>query len=415
MAPKKRAKTSQGANTASRVAVDPLFDDVGEYPKGEDNTPTASLPDSTTHDHATPIPTPTEGATVPQPDIPIPPRAPAFGSVASQAQRSNIAPTSSSQPGDSTSSRVNRFLQLDPPVFTGVNPKEDLQDFSDEMLKTLRVIRATETEGVELGAYCLKGVAYSWCYKIWGERKAQSQIYHAVYDPTKDRKIAYELELPPELAVVHPDYNAEVPPMDSIPIEREFPEVILTDLPGTQPMSILPYLMDPVELKELKEQLHDLLGKLFIIPSISLWGAWLLFVKKDGATVFSKIDLRSDNHQVKIRAWHSGFDEPGVQALFGLFCVVFINDILVYSCSREENEQHLRIVLQTLKEKQLYAMFSKCEFWWGSFALLGQIVSSDGIKVDPKKIEGVQNWRRPTTATKRRSFFGLVGYYHCFV
>ncbi|XP_070032215.1 uncharacterized protein [Nicotiana tomentosiformis] len=169
MAPNKRARTGQGANATLEVVVDPLFDDAGEHPRGEDNPPTATLLDSTTPAQATPAPTPTERAMVPPPDILIPPPAPASGSgisygdlreaiqmltqiVASQAQRSNVAPTSSSQQGDSTSSRVNKFLQLDPPVFTGANPQDDPQDFIDEMHKTLRVMHATETEGVELVA-----------------------------------------------------------------------------------------------------------------------------------------------------------------------------------------------------------------------------------------------------------------------
>nr|XP_009771677.1 PREDICTED: uncharacterized protein LOC104222184 [Nicotiana sylvestris] len=92
--------------------------------------------------------------------------------VASQAQRSNVAPSSSSQQGDSTSSRVNRFLQLDPPVFTGANPEKDPQDFIDEMHKTLRVMRATEIEGVELATYRLKGAAYSW-FELWEDSREE--------------------------------------------------------------------------------------------------------------------------------------------------------------------------------------------------------------------------------------------------
>ncbi|XP_070019805.1 uncharacterized protein [Nicotiana sylvestris] len=92
--------------------------------------------------------------------------------VASRNQRSNVAPSSSSQQGDSTSSRVNRFLQLDPPVFTGANPEEDPQDFIDEMHKTLRVMRATRTKGVELAAYRLKGVAYSW-FELWEDSREE--------------------------------------------------------------------------------------------------------------------------------------------------------------------------------------------------------------------------------------------------
>ncbi|XP_070048662.1 uncharacterized mitochondrial protein AtMg00860-like [Nicotiana tomentosiformis] len=97
------------------------------------------------------------------------------------------------------------------------------------------------------------------------------------------------------------------------------------------------------------------------------------------------------------------------------FVIVFIDDILIYSCSKEEHEQHMRVVLQTLREQKLYAKFSKCEFWLESVAFLGHIVSGKGIKVDPKKIEAVQNWHYPTSETEIKSFLGLAGYYRRFV
>jgi len=97
------------------------------------------------------------------------------------------------------------------------------------------------------------------------------------------------------------------------------------------------------------------------------------------------------------------------------FVVVFIDDILIYSSSPEKHEQHLRSVLQTLKNNQLYAKFSKCEFWLDSVAFLGHVVSAEGIKADPKKIEVVQNWPRPTPVTKIRSFLGSAGYYRQFM
>ncbi|XP_070034795.1 uncharacterized protein [Nicotiana tomentosiformis] len=92
--------------------------------------------------------------------------------VASQAQRSNVIPTPSSQPGDSASSKVNRFFQLDPPVFTGTDLEEDNKDFIDEMHKTLRFMCATDIEGVELASYRLKGVAYSW-FEKWEESREE--------------------------------------------------------------------------------------------------------------------------------------------------------------------------------------------------------------------------------------------------
>ena len=97
------------------------------------------------------------------------------------------------------------------------------------------------------------------------------------------------------------------------------------------------------------------------------------------------------------------------------FVIVFIDDILVYSRSREEHAEHLRITLQILKEKELYAKFKKCEFWLEKVSFLGHVVSQDGISVDPTKVEAVNNWSRPTNVTEIRSFLGLAGYYRRFV
>ena len=98
-----------------------------------------------------------------------------------------------------------------------------------------------------------------------------------------------------------------------------------------------------------------------------------------------------------------------------LFVIVFINDILVYSKSRKEHEEHLRIVLEVLREKRLYSKFSKCEFWLDSVSFLRHVVSKDGVMVDPSKIEAVKSWVRPTNVTEVRSFVGLASYYRRFV
>ncbi|XP_073121124.1 uncharacterized mitochondrial protein AtMg00860-like [Henckelia pumila] len=97
------------------------------------------------------------------------------------------------------------------------------------------------------------------------------------------------------------------------------------------------------------------------------------------------------------------------------FVVVFIDDILVYSCSVNEHAQHLRLVLQILCEKQLYAMLSKCEFWIDRVVFLGHVISQEGLSVDPSKIEAILNWSRPTTASEIRIFLGLAGYYQRFI
>ena len=97
------------------------------------------------------------------------------------------------------------------------------------------------------------------------------------------------------------------------------------------------------------------------------------------------------------------------------FVIVFIDDILVYSRSKEEHEEHLRIVLQTLRKNRLYAKFKKCEFWLEQVAFLGHVITKKGISVDPEKIEAVSDWPRPTNVHKVRSFLGLAGYYRRFV
>ncbi|XP_070018334.1 uncharacterized protein [Nicotiana sylvestris] len=170
------------------------------------------------------------------------------------------------------------------------------------------------------------------------------------------------------------DTDAEAPSLESVPVMNEFPNVFLVELPGippdreidfgidvmpdTQPISIPPYRMASDKLKKLKEQLKDLLEKGLIWPSVSPW------------------------------------DTP-----------VF----------REDHADHLRAVLQTLQQHQLYAKFLKCEFWLESVAFLGHVVSREGIMVDPQKIAALKNCPRPTTPIEIRSFLGLAGYYRRFV
>ena len=160
--------------------------------------------------------------------------------------------------------------------------------------------------------------------------------------------------------------------------------------------------------------------------------------------MFSKIDLRSEYHLLRIRA--SDVPKPAFRMIYGhyeflvmsfgltnapaafmelmngvfkeyldSFVIVFIDDILVYSKTEAEHEEHLRLVLGRLLEKRLYAKFSKCAFWLDSVAFLGHVVSKDGIKVDPTKIAAVRDWSRPTTPMEIRSFLGLAGYYRRFV
>ena len=169
-----------------------------------------------------------------------------------------------------------------------------------------------------------------------------------------------------------------------------------------------------------------------------------LFDQLQGAQVFSKIDLRSGYYQLKIkeedipktvfktRYGHYEFlvmpfgltNAPTAfmelmnrifQPLLDGYVIVFIDDILVYSRSNQEHEEHLRNVLSILREKKLYAKFSKCEFWLNEVAFLGHVISGKGISVDPRKIEAVVEWEVPTNVTEVRSFLGMAGYYRRFV
>ncbi|KAL0549282.1 hypothetical protein IC582_013763 [Cucumis melo] len=266
--------------------------------------------------------------------------------------------------------------------------------------------------------------------------------------------------------------------LPGLPPHREVEFAIELE-PGTVPISRAPYRMAPAELKELKVQLQELLDKGFIRPSVSPWGAPVLFVKKkdgsmrlcidyrelnkvtvknryplpriddlfdqlQGATVFSKIDLRSGYHQLRIKeedipktAFRSRYGHyEFIVMSFGLtnapavfmdlmnrvfrefldtFVIVFIDDILIYSKTEAEHEEHLRMVLQTLRDNKLYAKFSKCEFWLKQVSFLGHVVSKAGVSVDPAKIEAVTGWTRPSTVSEVRSFLGLAGYYRRFV
>ena len=94
---------------------------------------------------------------------------------------------------------------------------------------------------------------------------------------------------------------------------------------------------------------------------------------------------------------------------------MFLDDILIYSRSQEEHEEHLRLVLQCLRDNQLYANVEKCDFFQSKFQYLGHIIFGDGISVDPTKIQAMVDWPAPTNVSEIRSFMGLAGYYRRFV
>ncbi|GJX59967.1 putative reverse transcriptase domain-containing protein [Tanacetum coccineum] len=283
--------------------------------------------------------------------------------------------------------------------------------------------------------------------------------------------------------------------LKDVPVIRDFPEVFPDDLPGlppprqvefkielvpgAAPVARAPYRLAPSEMKELADQLQELLEKGFIRPSSSPWGAPVLFVKKkdgtfrmcidyrelnkltiknryplpriddlfdqlQGSSVYSKIDLRTGYHQLRIReedipitAFRTRYGHYEFQVMpFGLtnapavfmdlmnrvckpyldkFVIVFIDDILIYSKNKDEHKEHLKAILELLKKEKLYAKFSKCDFWLESVQFLGHVIDSKGVHVDPAKIEAIKNWATPTTPTEVRQFLGLAGYYRRFI
>ena len=281
-------------------------------------------------------------------------------------------------------------------------------------------------------------------------RKGCEAYLSYVISTVKARPSASDIPTVSDFPNVFPKELPGLPPHKEI-------DVAINVVPGATPASITPYRMAPVELKELKLQLQELIEKRFIRPSVSPWGAPVLFVKeKDGtlrlcidyrqlnkftiknkymlpriddlfdqlkgASIFSKIDLRSGYHQLRIKdvdvhktAFRTRYGHYEFFVMsFGLtnapaafmdlmnrvfrpyvdqFFIVFLEDILVYSKDKESHDTHLRVVLETLRKEQLYAKLSKCEFWMNEVSFLGHIVSKEGIRVDPKKIEMVVEWK----------------------
>ncbi|GJT18998.1 putative reverse transcriptase domain-containing protein [Tanacetum coccineum] len=266
--------------------------------------------------------------------------------------------------------------------------------------------------------------------------------------------------------------------LSGLPPSREV-EFRIDLIPGAMPVAKSPYRLAPTEMQELSNQLKELQEKGFIRPSSSPWGAPVLFVKKkdgsfrmcidyqelnkltiknryplpriddlfdqlQGSRYFLKIGLRSGYHQLRVReedipktAFRTRYGHFEFTVMsFGLtntpavfmdlmnrvckpyldkFVIVFIEDILIYSKSKEEHEVHLKLILELLKKEKLFEKFSKCKFWLQEVRFLGHVVNSKGIHVDPSKIKAVKNWKPPKTPTEIRSFLGLAGYYRRFI
>ncbi|GKB53864.1 putative reverse transcriptase domain-containing protein [Tanacetum coccineum] len=227
--------------------------------------------------------------------------------------------------------------------------------------------------------------------------------------------------------------------LENVPIVQDFPDVFPEDLtglpptrqmefridlvPGAAPVARAPYRLVPSKMKELIDDLFDQL---------------------QGSSVYSKIDLRSGYHQLRVReedipktAFRTRYGHYEFQVMpFGLtnapavfmdlmnrvckpyldkFVIVFIDDILIYSKNKQEHKEHLKQILELLKKEELYAKFSKCEFWIPKVQFLGHVIDSKGIHVDPAKIESTKDWASPKSPTEIYQFLGLAGYYRRFI
>ncbi|KAJ9544996.1 hypothetical protein OSB04_024703 [Centaurea solstitialis] len=294
-----------------------------------------------------------------------------------------------------------------------------------------------------------------------------------VLDATKEvKKIVKDVPIVGEYPDVFPDDLPGLPPDRQVEFRIDL-------VPGASPIAKTPYQLAPAEMKEMMSQLQELLDKGFIRPSASPWGAPVLFVKKkdgsfrmcidyrelnkvtiknkhplprihelfdqlQGASYFSKIDLRSGFHQLKVseadvpktafrtRYGHYEFlvipfgltNAPAAfmdlmnrvcRPMLDKFVIVFIDDILVYSMSEEQHATHLREILELLRKERLYAKFSKCEFWLRQVQFLGHVISGDGVSVDSTKIEAIQKWEQPKNPSEVKSFLGQAEYYRRFI
>ncbi|GKE04041.1 putative reverse transcriptase domain-containing protein, partial [Tanacetum coccineum] len=209
-------------------------------------------------------------------------------------------------------------------------------------------------------------------------------------------------------------------------------------IPGAAPVARMPYRLAPSEMKELSKHCKRCRRKV-LFDRARRRGEL-----RSCSSVYSKIDLRSGYHQLRIReedipitAFRTRYGHYEFQVMpFGLtnapavfmdlmnrvckpyldkFVIVFIDDILIYSKNKEEHGEHLKTILNLLRSEKLYAKFSKCDFWLDSVQFLGHVIDSSGVHVDPAKIEAIKNWAAPTTPMEVRQFLGLAGYYRRFI
>ncbi|GJR96438.1 putative reverse transcriptase domain-containing protein [Tanacetum coccineum] len=240
--------------------------------------------------------------------------------------------------------------------------------------------------------------------------------------------------------------------LEDVPIVRDFPEVFPEDLSGIPPAQQVessPWGASVLFVKKKDGSFimcidYRELNKLTVKNRYPLPRIDDLFNQLQGSSVYSKIDLRSGYHQLRVReedipktAFRTRYMHYEFHVMpFGFtnalavfmdlmnrvcklyldkFVIVLIDDILIYSKNNEEHEEHLKLILELLKKEELYAKFSKCEFWIPKVQFLGHVIDIKDIHMDPAKIELIKNWASPKSPTEIRQFLGLAGYYRRFI
>ncbi|GJY58614.1 putative reverse transcriptase domain-containing protein [Tanacetum coccineum] len=355
----------------------------------------------------------------------------------------------------------------DPNIVTGIEPSDlgfsyEIKIASRQLVEIDKVIKGCKLKiyghvfDINLIPFGSESfdviIGIDWLRKIGRERET--------FNECKGTK--KEMVVVRDFPEVFPDDLSGLPPIREIKFRIEL-------VPGATPVTKSPYRLAPSEMEELSSQLKELvalgapvlfvknkdgsfrmcinykeLNKLTIKNRYPLARIDDLFDQLQGLHYFSKIDLRSGYHQLRVyeddipktafrtRYGHFKFtvmpfglkNAPTVfmdlmnqvcRPYLDKFVIVFFDDILIYSKTREEHEVHLGLVLELLKEEKLHAKFSNCKFWLREVQFLGHVINEDGIHVDPSKIKAVKNWEAPRTPSEVRSFLGLTGYYRRFI
>lgn len=352
--------------------------------------------------------------------------------------------------------------------------KCDWQLKTIEFDKDSKTVHLTGVRSDEQATLTAMDAAELWAMQeaneIWGAALLEIQLTPTHADSDEP--------IPPTIQRLLTEFSDIFEEPTELPPHRQYDHAITLE-PGAAPVNCRPYRYSPLQKDEIERQVSEMLKTGVITHSMSPFAAPVLLVKKKdgtwrfcvdyrrlnqvtiknkfplpiidelldelaGAAFFSKIDLRAGYHQIRMRegdeektafkTHHGHFQfrvmpfgvtngPPTFQCVMNSvfsgpnrkYVVIFLDDILVFSHSLEEHEEHLRTVFSILRQNQLYAKQSKCSFAQPSVEYLGHVISSEGVATDATKTSAMQAWPTPMNASELRGFLGLTGYYRKFV